>query len=160
MLAGFVTGLLFGSFLNVCISRLPQHESVVKPRSRSPECSAAIRWYDNITLVSWVVLRARCRNCKATISWRYPLVELALGFGGAFLGSKFWHAWFVMGFVTVREPKGLAISASLQILSLAILGFLLIGLMVMDWQTMKLPDAFTLWGIFIAMMLVCVHTVL
>src|ERR1700733_367234 len=75
-LPAFLIGLLFGSFLNVCISRLPLHESIVKPRSHCPRCLHTIRWYDNIPLLGWIILRARCRDCKATIPWRYPLVEL------------------------------------------------------------------------------------
>ena len=78
-LLGFVLGLLFGSFLNVCISRLPEHESIVTPRSRCMACGHTMRWYDNVPVLSWVVLRGRCRDCKAGISWRYPAVELAVG---------------------------------------------------------------------------------
>jgi len=69
-------GAAIGSFLNVCISRLPLGESVVRPRSRCPACGQRIVWYDNIPIVSWVVLRARCRYCRARISWHYPAVEL------------------------------------------------------------------------------------
>jgi len=71
--------LIFGSFLNVCISRLPRKESVVHPRSRCPQCGAPIRWYDNIPLLSWILLRGRCRDCKESIPWRYPVVELSVG---------------------------------------------------------------------------------
>ena len=79
VLTGFGVGLLFGSFLNVCISRLPRAESIVKPRSHCLVCGHTIRWYDNIPLLSWLFLRARCRDCKAPIPWRYPAVELAMG---------------------------------------------------------------------------------
>src|ERR1700683_1147323 len=75
----FVVGLLFGSLLNVCIARLPMHESIVRPRSHLPRCGAMIHWYDNIPLLSFVLLRAKCRKCKARIPWRYPLVELGVG---------------------------------------------------------------------------------
>jgi len=68
-------GLCFGSFLNVCISRLPRGESIVLPRSHCPRCNHAIRWYDNIPLLSYLVLRARCRDCHALISPLYPTVE-------------------------------------------------------------------------------------
>src|ERR1700722_11114529 len=87
--SAFLFGLLMGSFLNVCISRLPKHESVVKPRSRCPECGATIRWYDNVPILSWVFLRARCRECKAAISWRYPLVELLTGIWFAAIAVNF-----------------------------------------------------------------------
>ena len=73
---------MLGSFLNVCISRLPRGESVVSPPSHCPRCGTAIRCYDNIPLVSFVVLGGRCRACRLPISWRYPLVEaIAVGLG-------------------------------------------------------------------------------
>jgi leader peptidase (prepilin peptidase)/N-methyltransferase len=72
-------GLLIGSFLNVCIYRWPRDLSVVKPRSHCIACEKTIAWYDNIPVVSFVVLRGRCRYCRARISYRYPVVELATG---------------------------------------------------------------------------------
>jgi leader peptidase (prepilin peptidase)/N-methyltransferase len=72
-------GLAIGSFLNVIASRLPSGESVVHPGSHCPSCDAPIAWYDNIPIVSYLVLRGRCRNCQAAISWRYPAIELATG---------------------------------------------------------------------------------
>src|ERR1700723_4200273 len=75
----FLVGLLFGSLLNVCIARLPMHQSIVKPRSHCPRCGAMIAWYDNIPVLSFILLLAKCRKCKARIPWRYPLVELAVG---------------------------------------------------------------------------------
>src|SRR5579871_4084170 len=72
----FVFGLLIGSFLNVCIYRWPLDLSVVTPRSQCPQCNAPIAWYDNIPVLSYVLLRARCRACGEGISYRYPLVEL------------------------------------------------------------------------------------
>lgn len=74
---GFVLGLLIGSFLNVVIWRVPRGESINSPSSHCPSCGHPIRAYDNIPVVSWLVLRGRCRDCGATISVRYPLVELA-----------------------------------------------------------------------------------
>ncbi|MBW1988947.1 MAG: prepilin peptidase [Deltaproteobacteria bacterium] len=79
LFAAFVFGLIIGSFLNVCIHRLPLSQSISAPRSRCPHCMATISWYDNIPLVSYVILRGRCRSCKAWISLRYPLVELLSG---------------------------------------------------------------------------------
>lgn len=76
-------GLLVGSFLNVVIGRLPEGESVVRPRSRCPRCKTQIAWYDNIPVVSWLVLRGKCRTCQLPISARYPLVELLMGAIGA-----------------------------------------------------------------------------
>jgi leader peptidase (prepilin peptidase)/N-methyltransferase len=156
-LFGFLLGLLFGSFLNVCIARLPAHESLLRPRSRCPACGHTIRWHDNIPVVSWVLLRARCRDCKARIPGYYPLVEIATGL------------WFLA--VIARAPAALLgfvgnalsflsyPSLAIEALSLAILGFLLIGLLVMDWQTQRLPDAFTLTGIGIGILVVCVEAI-
>jgi leader peptidase (prepilin peptidase)/N-methyltransferase len=72
-------GLILGSFLNVCIYRWPRDLSVVKPRSHCTGCDKMIAWYDNVPLVSYLVLGGRCRHCRARISWRYPVVELATG---------------------------------------------------------------------------------
>jgi len=72
----FVFGLIVGSFLNVCICRLPKNESIVSPPSHCPGCSYQIRWYDNIPLLSYLLLRGKCRGCGAHISLQYPLVEL------------------------------------------------------------------------------------
>jgi leader peptidase (prepilin peptidase) / N-methyltransferase len=156
--AAFVIGLLFGSFLNVCISRLPRKESIVHPRSRCPQCGAPIRWYDNIPILSWVLLRGRCRTCKWSILWRYPLVEFTVGIWfwvtTSYFLANFSHAHdFGNGFSSEDIPGLIAA------LSFATLGFLLIGLMVMDWQTMILPDAFTLGGMAIALFLICTQAI-
>jgi len=71
-------GLAFGSFLNVCLSRWPQDESVAAPRSHCRSCGRTLPWWENVPLLSWLALRGRCRSCKAWIGWRYPLVELAV----------------------------------------------------------------------------------
>jgi leader peptidase (prepilin peptidase)/N-methyltransferase len=75
----FAFGATVGSFLNVCIHRIPADESVVRPRSRCPGCRTLIAWYDNIPIVSWLLLRARCRRCGIRIAARYPLVEAIAG---------------------------------------------------------------------------------
>ncbi len=130
LLAGIfvaLLGLAFGSFLNVCIWRLPRHESVAAGRSRCPECGAAIRAVDNVPLLSYVVLRARCRDCGAGISWRYPAIELAT--------AALWMlCWLEFG-ISV-EGAGMAVFC-----------FLALGLAAMDAETMLLPNAFTLPGI-------------
>lgn len=149
-LPAFLLGLLFGSFLNVCISRLPEHRSVVKPRSHCPRCLAPIRWYDNVPLLSWMLLAGRCRRCKGAIPWRYPAVELTTGL------------WFALvarigffGALSGPAPVGLYLS----LLAVTIAGFLLIGLLVMDWQTHTLPDAFTLTGTAVGFFIVCVQAI-
>ena len=75
VIAAVVAGLLIGSFLNVVVYRLPRGESLLRPRSRCPGCGTAIAPYDNVPVVSWLLLRGRCRHCRAAISARYPLVE-------------------------------------------------------------------------------------
>jgi len=75
----FVFGAVVGSFLNVVIYRLPRQQSLVRPRSACPSCGATIRWFDNIPILSWLMLRGRCRRCSGRISVRYPLVEAAAG---------------------------------------------------------------------------------
>lgn len=156
-LLGFLLGLLFGSFLNVCIVRLPAHESIFKPRSHCPACGHPIRWHDNIPVLSWLLLRARCRDCKARIPPHYPLVELA---------TALWLLAVIartppdlLGFVGNAPSFIFHPYLALEALSLVALGFLLIGLLVMDWQTQRLPDAFTLTGIGIALFLVCAQAI-
>jgi len=119
-------GLLMGSFLNVCIVRLPLGESVVRPRSHCRQCGAPVAAWDNIPLLSWVLLRGKCRACGAPVSWQYPLVEAAV----------------CTTFITccLNFSLGPAVAWGL-------LCFLLIGLAVMDAQTLLLPDAFTLPGL-------------
>ena len=119
-------GLVLGSFLNVCICRLPLGESVVSPRSRCPQCKTLIPWYHNIPVVSWFALRGVCRSCSARISWRYPLIE-AIG-GGVVL--VLWRHFGATG--------GFLIAAGFT-LALVVLFFT-------DWDHQLLPDAVTLTG--------------
>ena len=84
-------GLMIGSFLNVCIYRLPRRLSTVKPRSACPSCGRLIVWYDNLPLLSYAVLRGRCRGCGASISPIYPIVELTTG--AIFLSGYYWYGW-------------------------------------------------------------------
>jgi leader peptidase (prepilin peptidase)/N-methyltransferase len=154
-LAAFLVGLLFGSFLNVCISRLPRHESIVRPGSHCPQCGEPIRWYDNIPILSWVLLRGRCRECKRRIPIRYALVEVAVGLWFSFLTGQF----FDLELAKVPRLSGPTTAEYIGLLGVTILGFLLIGLMVMDWQTMLLPDAFTLTGVAIGLFLVCIQAI-
>jgi leader peptidase (prepilin peptidase)/N-methyltransferase len=120
-------GLAFGSFLNVCISRLPHGESVVTPRSRCPHCRTPIRTWDNVPLIAWLLLRGRCRACDTPIPFRYFLVEAVTA------------ALFLLCFLTFGlSTRGVAS---------AVLCFLLVGIAAMDAETLLLPDAFTLPGI-------------
>ncbi len=126
-IAFFVVGLAFGSFLNVCISRLPRQLSVVSPRSYCPACQAAIAWRDNIPLLSWAFLHGRCRACGAQISLRYPAVELLTG--SLFVAC---YAVFGLGGLTAKA---------------CVLCFLVIGLIFMDAETGLLPAEFTYSGV-------------
>ncbi|MBI4227593.1 MAG: prepilin peptidase [Candidatus Omnitrophica bacterium] len=89
----FLLGLFVGSFLNVCIWRLPREEQVVRGRSRCPACGQTIRWHDNIPIASFLWLRGRCRACRAPIHWRYPAVELLTGLALAAVALR----WGVSG---------------------------------------------------------------
>jgi leader peptidase (prepilin peptidase) / N-methyltransferase len=130
-------GLIFGSFLNVCISRLPHGQSIVRPRSHCMHCGTMIPWYDNLPVVSWILLRGRCRSCKWQISWRYPLIEL----GTAALWVSCWLVFYFGG-----DPLAAPLAA-VTAASRAVFCYLLLGLAVMDWETLLLPDEFTLTGI-------------
>jgi len=156
-LAAFLLGLLLGSFLNVCISRLPEHKSISKPRSHCLQCGATIRWYDNVPLLSWVLLAAKCRSCRGRIPWRYPAVELAVGLWFALMANRLCaFAWASLPWIDAGASAAF-IPEAITRAGIAILGFLLIGLIVMDWQTHTLPDAFTLTGGLIGFVLVFVQ---
>jgi leader peptidase (prepilin peptidase) / N-methyltransferase len=85
----FLVGLCVGSFLNVCIYRLPAERSIVRPASACTQCGSPLRWYDNIPLLSYMILRGRCRNCRVVISPRYPIVELLTGMFALALWLRF-----------------------------------------------------------------------
>jgi leader peptidase (prepilin peptidase)/N-methyltransferase len=122
----FLYGLVIGSFLNVCIHRLPRHESVVAPRSRCPHCGHLIAAYDNVPLLSCLWLGGKCRHCRAKISPLYFFVELATGL-------LFLYLYSVFG-VSAALAKNLAF------------GCLLIVLTVIDWRERLLPDRVTFTG--------------
>jgi len=124
-------GLLIGSFLNVCIYRWPRDLSVVKPRSHCTSCEKMIAWYDNIPVASYLILGGKCRHCKATIAWRYPVVELAT--------ALLFFYW-----VYTQGVTGLAIK-------MCIFSALLVGLMFSDLEERILPDEMTLGGIVIGL---------
>lgn len=105
-LAGFI-GLVFGSFLNVVAYRLPRGESLAKPASRCPGCDTPIKPYDNVPVLSWLLLRGRCRSCGESIAWRYPLVELAtallLALTVVVIGANE-EVWLALAFVLLLVP--------------------------------------------------------
>ncbi len=132
--AGLI-GLLFGSFLNVCATRWPEDESVIKPRSHCRSCNRMLAWWENLPLVSWLALRGRCRSCRAWIGWRYPLVELAVGVLWAFVAWQFFNAHPVPDLSDFHYSLGLADSVALMIFL-----WLLVALAVFDVENLWLPD--------------------
>jgi leader peptidase (prepilin peptidase) / N-methyltransferase len=105
-----VYGLVIGSFLNVVIWRVPRQESLVKPGSHCPGCDAPIAPRDNIPVLSWLLLRGRCRNCGEPISNRYPFVELLTGVLFAAVGARFFDSWALPAFLLLTAAL-IAISA-------------------------------------------------
>lgn len=95
-LFAFILGLFIGSFLNVCIVRLPLGKSVVFPRSRCTKCEGLIAWYDNIPILGWLLLRGRCRNCKEKFSFRYVIIEMLTGIIAFLLVKKFGLHWWTI----------------------------------------------------------------
>lgn len=120
-------GLAVGSFLNVCIHRIPLGGSVVSPASRCPGCGYQLRWFDNIPVVSWVVLRGRCRSCSTAISIRYPIVELVT------MGVFLMH-WWVFGWTLLMAVR-------------LVFACTLIVLFAIDLEHHLLPNVITLPGI-------------
>jgi len=118
-------GLCLGSFLNVCILRLPHEQSLLRPPSSCPKCRRPIAWRDNIPVVSWLLLKGRCRHCGARISVQYPVVEAAVGL--------LWLA------------AVLAYGATVQALAAGLLGTILLGIAITDARHYLIPDEFT-WG--------------
>jgi leader peptidase (prepilin peptidase) / N-methyltransferase len=124
----FIFGAIIGSFLNVCIARWPRDLSVVRPRSRCPYCGHQLTWYENIPLVSWLALRARCRCCDEPISAQYPAVELTVAM--AWLLS---FSTFGLTLTTVRVATFFTI---------------LLGVALTDLKHYVIPDGFTVFGLF------------
>lgn len=120
----FVVGAVVGSFLNVVIHRVPRRRSIVSPGSACPECATPIRWYDNIPILSWIILRARCRSCAARIPVRYPLIELAGG--------------LIPVLAALRHPLEVA-----PAVETALLAWIALALAVIDCEHQILPDVIT-----------------
>jgi leader peptidase (prepilin peptidase)/N-methyltransferase len=128
LVPAFFVGASIGSFLNVCIARWPAELSVVRPRSRCPRCERQIAWHENIPLLSWLLLRGKCRGCGLAISLQYPVVELVVAVG--------WVAAVVW-----RGP-------TLEALRVAVFGTTLFGIAVTDAKHYLIPDGFTIFGLF------------
>jgi len=124
-------GLMFGSFANVCVHRIPQGLSVVSPGSRCPTCGTSIAWYDNIPLLSWLLLGGKCRHCKKTISVRYPILELLMGLSWAGLAWRYG--------ISPAFAQALILASLLWILTL------------IDLETFLLPNVLTFPGIAIGL---------
>jgi len=127
----FIFGLIFGSFLNVCIYRMPRDQSIVWPGSACTACKKPIAWYDNIPLLSYAILRGKCRHCSAAISMQYPLVELLGGIACV-------AAW------NQGMDYPYAIMANVILLSLIVITFI-------DIEHQIIPDEITLSGIVIGL---------
>jgi len=120
-------GLSVGSFLNVCVARLPAGESLLRPRSRCPRCGERIAWFDNIPVFSWIVLRGRCRRCRGGISICYPMLEIVTAAIWVGLAVAFGPTW--------RALQG------------AILLSLLLAISLIDVRHYLIPDALSLGGL-------------
>lgn len=123
----FFIGLCVGSFLNVCVARWPMEQSVVRPRSRCPHCGHQLAWFENVPVMSWLVLRARCRACAEPISAIYPIGEVLVGVLWALCASR----W------------GLSFTA----LRVAVFLTLLTGVALTDLRHYLIPDGFTVTGL-------------
>ena len=130
--AVFFLGIIIGSFLTVCVHRLPRERSIVAPRSACPECHQPIRWYDNVPLLSFILLRGCCRNCQASISPRYPIIELTNG----------------VGYVLVFEYFGWGWPAVIY----AVFFSALLTITWIDWDHFLIPDVITLPGIVVGLL--------
>ena len=126
-------GLVIGSFLNVCIVRIPEGKSIVMPASACPKCGAAIKPWDNIPVLSWLLLGGKCRGCKQPISWMYPVVELLTG--ALFLGCY------------------LAFGLTIEALKWAIFSALLVVLVFTDMRERILPNVVNYSGFAAALLL-------
>jgi len=127
----FVLGACIGSFLNVCIVRWPEERSILRPRSRCPRCGNQLSWIENIPIVSWLLLRGRCRCCEERISVMYPLVELTVG----------------LGWMAAAAHYGFTFTA----LRVAVFGTTLLGVGITDAKHYLIPDGFTLFGLIFAL---------
>ena len=129
-------GLCLGSFLNVCIVRMPQDRSVVRPPSHCPGCRSGIAWYDNLPVLSWLMLRGRCRRCEAPISRVYPLVELLTGI-------LVWLVWRNV----VGDDAVISLGHAATFVYYTVFVCMLIGLTFIDVRFHIIPDEFSIYAV-------------
>lgn len=129
----FILGLIIGSFLNVCICRIPREESIVLPASRCPKCHIPLKFYDNIPVISYIFLGGRCRGCGEKISWQYPFVELLTGALFLALGWRFGPSWPLIPYLVFTS-------------SLIIIAFI-------DIEHLIIPDIISLPGILLGFLI-------
>lgn len=152
----FLFGLVFGSFINVCIYRVPKKEALVLSRSHCPKCGASIKAFDNIPILSFVWLGGKCRNCQANISWRYPIVELLtaliflfsywhFGWGWEFISKTIFLILLIIIFFIDLEHKIIPDVISLPGIGLG-LGFSLLVKSITFWQSLA---GFLIGGVFL-----------
>jgi leader peptidase (prepilin peptidase) / N-methyltransferase len=146
LIAG-LAGLAFGSFLNVCVSRWPEQKSVVRPRSYCDKCDRTLSWWENIPLLSWLVLRGRCRTCHQAIGVRHLLVELAVG------GLWAYIAWQTLSSTDLRNFASLSYTSMLNGAALLAFVWILVGLAALDAENLWLPDRLIFPGIFLGLFL-------
>jgi leader peptidase (prepilin peptidase)/N-methyltransferase len=133
-------GLAFGSFLNVCLSRWPEGENIVQPRSHCGQCGRTLTWWENVPLASWLGLRGRCRTCRAWIGWRHPAVEAAVGVLWAV------SAWQVLDLLHLDSMPVFYYDALALVVGKLIFYWLLVALAVLDAENLWLPNRITLPG--------------
>jgi leader peptidase (prepilin peptidase) / N-methyltransferase len=150
-------GLAFGSFLNVCLSRLPEGESIASPRSHCRNCDHTLAWWENLPLLSWLILRGRCRQCRTWIGLRYPLVELAVGLLWAGCWIRFSWPLFSVDPVD-REIPHLFAHTWTVLVGYAFLSWMLIALAALDAEHFWLPDWLTLPGIALGFIFTLIET--
>jgi len=156
-LFAFLLGLAFGSFLNVVVSRWPNNESIVKPASHCRNCDHVLAWWENIPLLSWILLKGRCRQCQTRISFRYPLIELTIGltwtviwirYGEPLVSGVFGEDFSVFRgcWGNMQTPHNGFAYCFASIIGFALLCWLLITLAALDAEHFWLPDILTLPG--------------
>jgi leader peptidase (prepilin peptidase)/N-methyltransferase len=142
-------GLAFGSFLNVCLSRWPEGESVVHPHSHCRNCDHILAWWENIPVISWIALRGRCRNCYDLIGWRYPLVEFTVG---ALWAIVAWHDADLL-FADLHEPSIFIYYPLSRLAGGMAFSWLLVALATLDAENFWLPNSITIPGIILGLLL-------